>query len=677
MDKLRRRIDIGNLQSLMIFGEYRRASLVNILRDTFKEIKDLRVLFIFMYSLDSLPHNFSKLIHLQYLKLKSPHYSEMCLPSTVSRFYHLKFLDLKDWRSSLDLPKGISRLVNLCHFLSNVVFHSNVPEVGKMKLLQELRSFHVKKESAGFELRELGQLEKIGGELQMYGLENVRTREEANEAKLMEKRNLVELALVWSGGGQPTMEDDILDGLKPHSNIRALSIVNHVGGTGPTWLCSNTHLTNLETLHLEGVSWSALPPFGLIHHLRTLKLKNIVGIRQFGPDLIGGITEKSFKLLNEVEFADMPELVEWVGELTHIYSQGLKQSDYFYYHSSHLSINKMLCELALHNLSEVERLKINDASLISFTDLQKLHPLRSIEVWRCNEMFLRALDDGIVLESVQSLHLIEFRVTGKSLPSLFKCFPSLSVLDVTAASDEDHDDEEVLLQFPPCSSLRNVQLRGCKNLVLPVEDGGGFQGLLSLESVLIDDCGKLFSGWSMGAADCNSINPFPPCVKKLGLYNEPSTLSMALLSNLTSLTELGLENCTNITVDGFNPLITSNLEYLSVWNRKQDGETEPYSISVAADLLTEVSRTKAMPAGSCSFQLTQLDVDSISAVLVAPICTCLSTTLRTLCFIYDYQAESFTEEQDQALQLLTSLESLSISECRALQSLKGCIASLL
>jgi hypothetical protein len=291
IDKLRRRIDIGNLRSLMIFGEYRRASLVNILKDTFKEIKGLRVLFIFMNSLDSLPHNFSKLIHLRYLKLKSPHYSKVCLPSSVSRFYHLKFLDLKDWRSSHDLPKGISHLVNLCHFLSNVEFHSNVPEVGKMKLLQELRRFQVKKESVGFELRELGQLEKIGGGLDIYGLENVRTREEANEAKLMAKRNLTELALVWSGE-QPSVEDDILDGLKPHSNLTALSIVNHGGVTGPTWLCSNTHLKNLETLHLEGVSWSALPPFGLMHHLGILRLRNIVGIRQFGRDFIGGITEK-------------------------------------------------------------------------------------------------------------------------------------------------------------------------------------------------------------------------------------------------------------------------------------------------------------------------------------------------------------------------------------------------
>jgi hypothetical protein len=142
---------------------------------------------------------------------------------------------------------------------------------------------------------------------------------------------------------------------------------------------------------------------------------------------------------------------------------------------------------------------------------------------------------------------------------------------------------------------------------------------------------------------------------------------MALLSNLTSLTCLELEKFKNVTVDGFNPLITCKLKRLSVSNRKEDGETEPYSISVAGDLLAEVSRTKTMPAGS--FQLVSFEVDCISAALVAPICTCLSATLRTLWFSYDWRAENFTEEQDQALQLLTSLKSLSFGDCRALQSL--------
>ena len=117
-------------------------------------------------------------------------------------------------------------------------------------------------------------------------------------------------------------------------------------------------------------------------------------------------------------------------------------------------------------------------------------------------------------------------------------------------------------------------------------------------------------------------------------------------------------------MDGFSPLITSNLENLKVYNWRFD-DTNPYSI--AADLLAEVARTKTLPAGS--FQLVRLAVDSISAVLVAPICSRLSATLRELWFWNDWRLESFTEEQDQALQLLTSLQGLNFDDCRVLRSL--------
>jgi hypothetical protein len=149
---------------------------------------------------------------------------------------------------------------------------------------------------------------------------------------------------------------------------------------------------------------------------------------------------------------------------------------------------------------------------------------------------------------------------------------------------------------------------------------------------------------------------------------------MALLANLTSLTSLELYNCKDITVDGIDPHITFNLERLVVYNER-DGEAEPYS--VAADVLAAVARTKTMPAGS--FQLVELVVDSISAVPVAPICTRLSATLQRLYFSYDWRTEKFTEEQDKALQLLTSLQELLFYNCRALQSLPQglhCLPSL-
>ncbi|XP_066354171.1 disease resistance protein RGA2-like [Miscanthus floridulus] len=712
MGKLKERIDIKNLRSLMIFGKYSRLRLVNILRDTFKEIRGLRVLSIFMNSHSSLPHNFSNLVHLRYLKLISPYYSKVSLPNTVSRFYHLKFLDVNRWGSGCSLPKDISRLENLRHFVAKKDFHSNVPEVGKMKFLQEMKEFHVKKESFGFEIGELGKLEELGGVLNIHGLENVTTRQEAKEAKLMAKRNLVELGLLWNEKQEST-GDDILDSIQPHSYIRRLRIVNHGGVVGPSWLCSNIiYMKNLETLHLESVSWANLPPIGQLYHLRKLKLKKITGISHIGPDFFGGTTEKSFTHLKEVEFCDMPELVEWVGganchlfsrlekisctdcpmlttllfsgwpisstedntiwfpslhdlhiyrcpklclpPLTHTSKVSRIYTDCLSYDHTSLIIREPYELLVFHNLGDVETLAIWNASCFSFVDLQKLHSLRYITVSRCEETFLRGLDDGVVLHEVQSLKLHRFPLTRKSLSDLFKCFPALSRLDVWASSDEDH--EEVVLQFPPSSSLRDVRFVGCKNLILPMdeEEGAGFCGLSSLESVTIINCDKLFSRWSMAGVASQTqsiIYPLPPCLKELSLKSKQSTLPMALLANLTSLTSLQLVNCKDITADGFDPLITSNLERLYVYNQRV-GEAEPYS--VAADVLAAVARTQTMPAGS--FQLVSLYVDSISAVLVATICSHLSATLQMLYF-------------GETLQLLTSLQCLLFNNCRALQSL--------
>ncbi|XP_066160259.1 putative disease resistance protein RGA3, partial [Oryza sativa Japonica Group] len=292
MEKIKKRVDIRNLRSVMIFGSYRSRRIANVVRDTLNEIRALRVLFIFMNSPHSLPDNFSKLVHLRYLKIGSPWGFKVCIPSTVSKLYHLKFLDLKSWGgSNNNLPNDFNRLINLRHFLAKKEFHSNVPEVGKMKCLQELKEFHVKKDKIGFELAQLGQLEQLRGELCIFGLKNA-TREEAIEAKLKHKSNLSKLRLDRGGNREKNTsssssrtqvvsnenqdDDIILDSLQPHSNLTELSIVNLGGGMAPSWLGSN--IIHLDTLHLDGVPWATLAPFGKIQYLRELKLRNIVGM---------------------------------------------------------------------------------------------------------------------------------------------------------------------------------------------------------------------------------------------------------------------------------------------------------------------------------------------------------------------------------------------------------------
>lgn len=167
--KLEKTVNIGNLRTLMIIGTY-DASFAEFLKDIFGEIKYLRILRLFAASWEHLPHNFSKLVHLRYLSIKSNGCS-MSLLDPICRFYHLPCLDLKECDGISDLPrKGLNQLVNLRHSLANKELHSKIADVGKLKFLQELRRFKVK-ESEGFRLRQLGKLSELGGSLSVYNLE--------------------------------------------------------------------------------------------------------------------------------------------------------------------------------------------------------------------------------------------------------------------------------------------------------------------------------------------------------------------------------------------------------------------------------------------------------------------------------------------------------------------------
>ncbi|KAM3245542.1 hypothetical protein ACQJBY_056711 [Aegilops geniculata] len=701
MEKMKGMIDVRSLRTLMIFGSH-DARLANVFKDTFEGIKGLRVLFISMNTPKSLPKSFSKLIHLRYLKISSPYGSEeMTLPSTLPRFYHLKFLDLKYWNGSEILPKDISRLENLRHFNSTKELHSNIPNVGKMKCLQELKEFHVKKEGDGFKLRELGELGELGGELCIRNLETVASKAEASSAELKNKRNLKELKLVWSKDHQ-TIYDDVLDGLQPHPNLKVLSIVNPGAGPCPRWLCGDISTKRLEALHLEGLSWGTFPPFDQLPHLSSLTLKNIVGMHVFGPGF-SGVTERSFMHLKRIEFGCMPELVKWVGEPnSHLFSRlesikfgdcpllcwfpFLECSDLFTnlcslliyncpelsqfppmphtvtltdmylrnassvmrYTGNEFTIEGHCGALAFHNMDKVEVMKITDVSHISFSDLQRLNSLRSIHFKKCDHMFSMELDDNLVLRSVQNLGIEELCITGELFLKVLKCFPALSQLTITK----------------------------CESLELLLWEDGGLSSLRMLQSVRGWGCGNLFSRWPKEevGGGAHAIKPFPSSLRELEIFLEPSMQSMGLLSNLTSLTNLSLESCEELTMDGFNPHIIVNLKKLKVNASMFLGQG---NISIVGDLLSEIARCKIMHVGS--FQLEEFVVDCISAVLTAPICSHLAATLHTLRFSDDQRATTFTEEQEKALQLLTSLQHLRFWNCENLRSLPQglrCLSSL-
>uniref|UniRef100_A0A0D3F3B8 NB-ARC domain-containing protein n=1 Tax=Oryza barthii TaxID=65489 RepID=A0A0D3F3B8_9ORYZ len=668
MEKFKRKIDIGNIQTLMYFGEYNKDMTI-FFKNIFKETKCIRVLYMFANFLESFPYNFSKLLHLRYLKLELPYDSEFSLPSAMCRFYHLKSLDLG--YSKCILPQDISCLVNLRHLISKMELCSNIPGIGKMKYLQWLEEYHVKKEDIGFELSELGNLTELGGELKIFNLENVATREEANDAKLISKRNLKALTLCAK---QLSIGSGVLDGLQPHPNLRALDIRNHGGSTGPTWLCGDVCVKGLKSLHLEGLSWGTLPPFGQLMHLEELTLINVAGIRKFGPDF-GGVTQKSFLHLKKIKFVGMPELVEWVGgahwhlflKLASIRCEDCPNFSVLLLPFSKCSVictqdkhsmirncpklslppmphNTMLTRvtvkednqeklhfeeetlridgyggaLAFHNLDKVKDVTIENMFHISLTDLQKLNSLTSLDVTGCKSMLSSEVDNATQSQRLSSYRkIIGGRGSSTAIPIAQLIARYLNLKSQESGSSSG----------------------GCGWRLSPTS--------LLLETLEINGCGNMFSQWSMVEAGAQTRKPFPTSLKELSIVGESSMQSMAPLSNLTSLTSLTLKHCVNLTVDGFNPFITYSLKELVVYNNPESGNNN-HRCSIAKDMFSEVARTKVMPAGGSFQQLVRLDVDSISAVFVETICSLLAATLIELRFTSDLITDqSFTEKQEQ------------------------------
>jgi hypothetical protein len=393
------------------------------------------------------------------------------------------------------------------------------------------------------------------------------------QAKLVSKVGLKELELHWGHEHSDVLDgtielSDVLDGLQPPPNLLSLVIKNQGGSVGPGWLCGDITLVMLKSLHLEGVSWVSPPTFGKLAHLESLTLIRVSGLGQIRPGF-GGVTDKSFIHLKEIQLDNLPEFTEWVG-----------------------APNSLL-------FSRLERVRCRDCPNL------------------CVLPFLQECSAG--------------------------CYTSMLTLEIIRCP------KLFLPAMPPTSTVTHI--------IVPDSPPSGSTGAFQAGSKIT---------WAL---------PMLTSLKSLMIVGEPSFLSVSLLSNLTSLTSLQLVHCKNLIADGFNPLIAAvSLKDFNVHNTGIDG---PHSI--AADLFSELavaSRAKLLlPSAGC-FHLKSLMVDSISAVLAAPVCNLLATTLQNLIFHSDPRVESFTEEEESALQLLTSLGQLSFWDCPGLPSLPQGLQSL-
>ncbi|KAL4338757.1 hypothetical protein AHAS_Ahas12G0242100 [Arachis hypogaea] len=127
--------------------------------------------------------------------------------------------------------------------------------MSKLKGLQFLSDYIVGKHEEN-KIKELGALANLHQSLSITKLENVVNSNEASEARMCDKDGINSLSLWWSVDKDENtvdsqIERDILDKLRPHSNLKELQIRGYRGTTLPDWMDTGIKHANIVKVRVK------------------------------------------------------------------------------------------------------------------------------------------------------------------------------------------------------------------------------------------------------------------------------------------------------------------------------------------------------------------------------------------------------------------------------------------
>jgi len=260
----------------------------------FKSLRKLRVIHVYYkdYKDRKEVPKIGDLKHLRYLSLwpdDDDFYEWTLRPYEFTKLYHLqKFYCSSPWVLHPSSHEEMCSLVNLRYMSELDKFE--IPNIGRLTLLRTLGAFTVRKAS-GYEIQQLEHLDILRGTLEIKGLENVRSKEEARQAKLGKKVHLRKLKLQWQTDNQSSEEnkdvrkskkhrtisclgdgpsrstnqildpqEEVLEELCPPSLTSELKIEGYGGSSYPSWLSEDQgKLKNLQHLQFSRCSASGPP----------------------------------------------------------------------------------------------------------------------------------------------------------------------------------------------------------------------------------------------------------------------------------------------------------------------------------------------------------------------------------------------------------------------------------
>lgn len=310
-------------RSLLYLHDPSRSSFGTMPGDLFDRLRFIRVLYLAYSGIEELPESVAKLKHLRYLDLS---YTQIgILPEALCHLWNLRTLRIVQPRSNMflvELPRGMNKLINLQRLDVNEDVVANIPGIGSLSSLLELKVFRVREED-GYRISELKDLGKLEEGLCIKELQNVEIGATAAQAALHTKTRLKDLEMEWTGNWEErprdmNLEAEVLERLKPPGNLESLRISNNAGAGFPAWMRDSSSYHLLSSISLHGCrNWASLPPLGQFSSLKELKITMMERVTQVGREFHGG--EVVFPALESLELSDMKNWTRWESEMREMF----------------------------------------------------------------------------------------------------------------------------------------------------------------------------------------------------------------------------------------------------------------------------------------------------------------------------------------------------------------------
>ncbi|OQU82364.1 putative disease resistance protein RGA4 isoform X1 [Sorghum bicolor] len=495
---------VRKLRSLILIGGY-HLSFFTSFQHMFKKAENLRLMQVSATEahFDCFISSLVNCTHIRYVEVDRIGSPNGVLPQALTNFFHLEVLDVDPY-VGLTLPSDMSNLVSLQHLVGAGEALSTIASIGNVTALQELPVFKIQKAS-GFDIRQLkfmNQLVQLG----IYQIENVRSKQEASEARLIDKGQLEELCLLWdsdSTSSETSTEatTEVLEVLKPHQNLKHLKISGYSGSVSPSWL---------EKF------W----------FLRKLKLINICHVQ-----------EVRIPCLEELVLSGLPRLEKCMATCT-------RELDFYL----RVLIIENCNELKVFTPFEIQNLCSSEvqqrSQMLSLKDTGSaernkwLSGLRVLKIHGCPRLML-------------SHPLPPAENTQVSVQALL-IYPALERMNSNDLSVMSSKELRVLnakvLEFRNLTDVTSLHIERCPNLVFLSSEG--LRQLLNLRKMAIVSCGNRVSSCIVPNADSESWKGTDhPAFPRLTHLRIESCGGIAgrwlteMLPHMQSLEELDIEDC--------------------------------------------------------------------------------------------------------------------------------------